>query len=67
MTIKEITALRRAGRLDEALKAAEDEFAQNANNFTAGSLFWCINDICKQETKQEILMQLFTVVWVFIS
>ena len=36
MTIKEITALRRAGRLDEALQAAENEFSLNANNFTAG-------------------------------
>ena len=59
MTIKEITALRRAGRLDEALQAAENEFAQSANNFTAGSLFWCLNDICKQETEQEAIQSLY--------
>ena len=51
MTIKEITALRKAGRLEEALLAAENEFALNVNNFTAGSLFWCLNDICKKERK----------------
>ena len=59
MTIKEITALRRAGRLDEALQAAENEFSLNANNFTAGSLFWCLNDICKQETEQETIQPLY--------
>ena len=59
MTIKEITALRRAGRLDEALQAAENEFSLNANNFTAGSLFWCLNDICKQETEQETIQTLY--------
>lgn len=59
MTIKEITALRRAGRLDEALQAAENEFAQSANNFTAGSLFWCLNDICKQEIEQESIQSLY--------
>ena len=59
MTIKEITALRKAGKLEEALNAAENEFAQNANNFTAGTLFWCLNDICKQETEQETIQSLF--------
>lgn len=59
MTIKEITALRKAGRLDEALKAAENEFAQNANNFTASALFWCLNDICKQETSQDNIASLY--------
>ncbi len=59
MTIKEITALRKAGRLDEALKAAENEFTQNANNFTASALFWCLNDICKQETSQDNIASLY--------
>ena len=59
MTIKEITALRKAGRLDEALQAAENEFAQNANNFTAGALFWCLNDICKKETSQDTIASLY--------
>lgn len=47
-TIQEITALRKAGRLDEALQAAESEFAQNANNYTAGALFWCLNVLYKK-------------------
>ena len=59
MTIKEITALRKAGRLEEALLAAENEFALNVNNFTAGSLFWCLNDICKKETSQDTIASLY--------
>lgn len=59
MTIKEITALRKSGRLDDALQAAENEFSMNANNFTAGTLFWCLNDVCKQETSQETIESLY--------
>ena len=40
MTIKEITTLRKAGHLQEALTAAENEFANHSNNYTAGALFW---------------------------
>lgn len=39
MTIKEITTLRKAGHLQEALTAAENEFANHSNNYTAGALF----------------------------
>ncbi len=53
MTIKEITALRKAGRLEEALRAAENEYRLNADKYTAGTLFWCLNDICKQETDED--------------
>lgn len=49
MTIKEITELRRSGRLQEALEAAEKEFAQNVNRYTVGALFWCLNDLYKQQ------------------
>ncbi len=59
MTIKEITALRKAGRLEEALKAAENEFTLNANNYTAGALFWCLYDTCKQETNQDTIASLY--------
>lgn len=48
MTIKEITALRKSGQLDEALRNAEIEFSNNANVYTAGALFWCLNDLYKQ-------------------
>lgn len=53
MTIKEITALRKAGNLQTALDAAEKEFSQNANKYTAGALFWCLNDLFKQHVNQD--------------
>lgn len=49
MTIKEITALRKSGHLQEALEAAEIEFAQSVNKYTVGALFWCLNDLYKQQ------------------
>ena len=53
MTIKEITALRKSGRLPEALEAAETEFSQNANHFTANALFWCLYELLKQQEGEE--------------
>lgn len=50
-TIAEITALRKAGHLEEALAAAEELFALSANNYTAGAIFWCLNDQCKNLTE----------------
>lgn len=55
MTIKEITELRKSGHLAEAMAAAEIEFAQNANKYTAGALFWCFNDLFKQQSGDEAL------------
>ena len=49
MTIREITELRRSGHLQEALEAAETEFAQSVNKYTVGALFWCLNDLYKQQ------------------
>lgn len=59
MTIKEITALRKAGKYEEALEAAEKEFALNANNYTAGTLFWCLNEIGKNETEQSSMNSIY--------
>lgn len=53
MTIKEITAIRKSGKLQEALAAAENEFACNANIYTVGALFWCLNDLAKQQNGNE--------------
>lgn len=58
MTIKEITALRKAGRLQEALQAAETEFASSQNKYTASALFWCLNDLYKQQEQEEALSTL---------
>lgn len=53
MTIKEITALRKSGHHAEAMAAAETEFANAANKYTAGALFWCLNDLQKQQSGDD--------------
>lgn len=53
MTIREITTLRRSGKLQEALEAAEEEFSKNANIYTAGAIFWCLNDLYKQQLSDD--------------
>lgn len=53
MTIKEITALRKAGHLDEALQAAETEFEQSPNKYTCAALFWCLYDLSKQQDRED--------------
>ncbi|MBD5172381.1 MAG: hypothetical protein HDT02_04090, partial [Bacteroidales bacterium] len=53
MTIREITALRKSGHLQEALDASEIEFAQSVNKYTVGALFWCLNDLYKQKNSEE--------------
>lgn len=50
MTVKEITTLRKSGHLQEALDAAEKEFSQSANRYTVGALFWCLNDLYKDQS-----------------
>lgn len=47
MTVKEITALRRTGKLDEAMKAAEELFERVPDKYSASALFWCLNDKLK--------------------
>ena len=49
MTAKEITLLRKSGHLQDALNAAEMEFAQSVDKYTVGALFWCLNDLYKQQ------------------
>ncbi|MBD5241270.1 MAG: hypothetical protein HDS59_04245 [Barnesiella sp.] len=53
MTIKEITALRKSGHLQEALEAAEKELAQSVNIYSVGALFWCLNDLYKQQHRND--------------
>lgn len=59
MTIKEITALRKSGLLGQALKAAEEEFTINANNYTASTLFWCLNDQCKKASDSDAMLAIY--------
>lgn len=58
MTIKEITELRKSGNLAEAMAAAEIEFAKAANKYTAGALFWCLNDQYKQQSGDDAVATL---------
>lgn len=53
-TIQEITALRRSGNLQEALDAAETEFARSANIYTANALFWCLKDLAKTQEGEAL-------------
>lgn len=55
MDVKQISALRKSGHLQEALQAAEHEFDRNANPYTAGALFWCLYDLCKQQSGEEAI------------
>lgn len=52
-TTQEIAALRRAGRLQEALAAAEEAYSANADKFTAGMLFWCLHDLLRRQIGDE--------------
>lgn len=53
MTIKEITTLRKSGKLSEALQAAETEYSQNINPYTVSALYWCLNDLYKTQTPED--------------
>ena len=48
MNAKEISLLRKSGRLQEAMDAAETEFNTFQSHYSAGALFWCLNDFAKQ-------------------
>lgn len=54
MTPREITALRKSGRLAEALDAAEAAYAERVNGYSIGSLFWCLNDLYKTQHGEEL-------------
>ena len=54
MTASEITALRKSGHLQEALDAAETEFATSQNTYIASALFWCLNELCKSQFGDEL-------------
>lgn len=58
MTVKEITALRKSGQLRAALDAAENEFANAINKYTVGTLFWCLNDMYKQQDKEDAIISI---------
>ena len=49
MSVKEVTALRKSGNLDEAFKMASQELQQDPGNpWTQMSVFWVLRDLCMQ-------------------
>ena len=53
MSVKEVTALRKAGRLKEAYEQALSELRQDQNGWTKSSMFWVLRDLCKQDIAQN--------------
>lgn len=46
MSVREVTSLRRAGRLKEALAMAEADLKEKNDEWTQSSLFWVLYDCC---------------------
>ena len=53
MPYNEINALRKEGKLEEALALAEREYANAPGKYEGINLFWCLNDDCKRLTADE--------------
>ena len=45
MSVKEVTQLRKAGKLKEAFMLAKQEFKEERNAWTAMSMFWVLRDM----------------------
>lgn len=54
MSFKEVTALRKAGRLDEAIEMAQADLDFQRNSWTIKAMFWCLNDKSKIVTGDEL-------------
>jgi len=46
MSFKEVNNLRKAGRLDEALRRAESDLQSEKSHWTYSALFWVLRDYC---------------------
>lgn len=53
MTIKEITELRKSGKLQEATAAAEELFSNHPDKYSAGALFWCLFAAFKKQEERQ--------------
>lgn len=53
MSFKEVTELRKAGRLDEALRLAKQDLQKEKSEWTYGALFWVYRDFCKEYLSQD--------------
>lgn len=53
MTPSEINQLRKSGRLQEALAGAEKLILRTQDRYAVGALFWCLNELYKQQEGNE--------------
>jgi len=53
MSVREVTALRKEGRLKDAYDLALSELEQDQNKWTITSMFWVLRDLCKQDIAQN--------------
>lgn len=70
MSFKEVNALRKSGKLDEALQIAESDLEANKNDqWCINALYWVLNDCCKiaidnndQNVAEEYILKLQNIV-----
>ena len=53
MSFKEVNSIRKAGRLDEALRLAESDLHGEQSHWTYSALFWVLRDFCNQYISQN--------------
>ncbi len=53
MSFKEVNNLRKAGRLDDALRLAESDLRGEQSHWTYSALFWVLRDYCNQYIAQN--------------
>ena len=61
MSFKEVTTLRKSGRLDEATAMAMADIENQRDKWSCNALFWCLNDKAQNaniEELQEIVEQM---------
>jgi len=53
MSVKEVSALRKAGRIEEAYTMAVAEIEKSDNEWTKMSLFWVLREMCKNDIEKD--------------
>lgn len=51
MSFREVTSLRKAGRLDEALAMARADYESSIDDYSASALFWTLRLFCEKSLK----------------
>lgn len=53
MGFREVTALRKEGRLDEALAMARDDYEYSVDKYSASALFWTLRLVCERAVQAD--------------